>query len=134
MRVFHEFQLAGGAGREVDQGGVIRAVWVVSRDNMATASASRTGATRRSVADRDAAEIPWDAVEFVDLVGTGDDMAHRSPTDGVSEVLGPQCGGRRRTMRSAARELPIAMGSNQSSAQLNRPPMSGQRKAATAAL
>ena len=58
-------------------------------------SARRTGARRRSVADRDGAEIPWDASEFVDLVGTGDDMAHRSPTDAVSEVLGPQCGGGR---------------------------------------
>jgi hypothetical protein len=95
MRVLHEFRLAGGAGREVDQRGVIRGVWVVSRDSMATASASRTGATdaerRRSRCGR----IPWDVSEFVDLVGTGDDMAHRSPTDAVSEVRGPQCGGGR---------------------------------------
>jgi hypothetical protein len=62
---------------------------------MATASASRYGTTEGSVADRDAAEIPWHAGEFVDLVGIGDDMAHRSPTNAVSEVLGPQCGGGR---------------------------------------
>jgi hypothetical protein len=47
--------------------------------------------------------------------------------------LGPSTVVAGMTMRSAVRGLPASMGSNQSSAQLNRSPMSGQRNAATAA-
>jgi hypothetical protein len=47
---------------------------------------------RRGVADRNAAEIPWDVSEFVDLVGIGDDVAYRAPPDAVKEVLASQRG------------------------------------------
>jgi hypothetical protein len=36
-----------------------------------------------------------DVSKFVDLVGIGDDMAHRPPADAVGDVFGPQCGGGR---------------------------------------
>jgi hypothetical protein len=77
---------------------------------------------------------PCDIREFVDLVGIADDMTHRPPADTVCEVFGAQRGrGRHDDRRRAVRGFPAATDSNQSTASLNRPPMSGQRKAASAA-